>query len=64
MKSILQLLPLILMAAAAAAEPPKNLVLILADDLGWADTTLYGRTSLYETPGIERRASANGTSPT
>lgn len=33
-----------------------NIVLILADDLGWADTTLYGRTSLYETPHIERLA--------
>jgi len=39
-----------------AAEPPKNIVLILADDLGWADTTLYGKTSLYETPNIERLA--------
>ena len=33
-----------------------NLVLILADDLGWADTTLFGKTSLYETPNIERLA--------
>ena len=38
------------------AKPTKNLVLILADDLGWADTTLYGKTSLYETPNIERLA--------
>ena len=38
------------------AKTPKNLVLILADDLGWADTTLYGKTSLYETPNIERLA--------
>ena len=38
------------------AKPAKNLVLILADDLGWADTTLYGKTSLYETPNIERLA--------
>ena len=56
MKSILRLLPLLCMAATAAAEPPKNIVLILADDLGWADTTLYGKTSLYETPNIERLA--------
>lgn len=41
---------------AAVAESPKNVVLILADDLGWADTTLYGRTSLYETPNIQRLA--------
>ena len=38
------------------AKPAKNLILILADDLGWADTTLYGKTSLYETPNIERLA--------
>lgn len=40
----------------AFAESPKNVVLILADDLGWADTTLYGKTSLYETPNIQRLA--------
>ena len=40
---------------ASAAERP-NIVLILADDLGWADTTLYGKTSLYETPNLERLA--------
>lgn len=44
------------LVSAATAEPPKNIVLILADDLGWADTTLYGKTSLYETPNIERLA--------
>lgn len=41
---------------AAVAESPKNVVLILADDLGWADTELYGKTSLYETPNIQRLA--------
>ena len=29
---------------------------ILADDLGWADTTLYGHTRYYQTPNIERLA--------
>jgi arylsulfatase A-like enzyme len=33
-----------------------NVIVILADDLGWADTTLYRKTSLYETPNIERLA--------
>lgn len=33
-----------------------NIVLILADDLGWSDTTLYGTTKLYRTPNIERLA--------
>ncbi len=57
MKNILSLIPFLLMVATAtAAEPPTNIVLILADDLGWADTTLYGKTSLYETPNIGRLA--------
>jgi arylsulfatase A-like enzyme len=40
--------------AARAAGP--NIVFILADDLGWADTTLYGHTSFYRTPNLERLA--------
>ncbi|HUT14168.1 MAG TPA: sulfatase, partial [Thermoguttaceae bacterium] len=32
-----------------------NVVFMLADDLGWADTTVYGST-LYETPHIARLA--------
>jgi arylsulfatase A-like enzyme len=57
MKIVSYLLPLLLMATTvAAAERPKNIVLILADDLGWADTTLYGKTSFYETPNIQRLA--------
>jgi hypothetical protein len=42
--------------ATCWAKPAKNLVLILADDLGWADTNLYGKTSLYEIPNIQRLA--------
>ena len=38
-----------------AAERP-NVVFIVADDLGWSDTTLYGTTTLYQTPNIERLA--------
>ena len=33
-----------------------NVIFILADDLGWADTSLYGHTRLYETPNLERLA--------
>ncbi|MEZ6065706.1 MAG: sulfatase [Planctomycetaceae bacterium] len=33
-----------------------NVLFILADDLGWADTTLYGHTQLYQTPNLERLA--------
>jgi len=42
--------------ARAASERPMNVVFILADDLGWSDTTLYGNTKLYRTPNIERLA--------
>jgi len=38
-----------------AAEHP-NVIVILCDDLGWSDTTLYGTTTLYETPNLERLA--------
>ncbi|TMM30620.1 sulfatase [Polaribacter aestuariivivens] len=40
----------------AQKESPPNVVFILADDLGWSDVTLYGKTKLYETPNLERLA--------
>ena len=43
-----------LLGTAFSAKP--NVVFIMADDLGWADTTLYGHTALYETPNLERLA--------
>ena len=39
-----------------AAEVKPNIIFILADDLGWADTTLYGHTKYYQTPNLERLA--------
>ena len=42
------------LGSAFSAKP--NVVFIMADDLGWADTTLYGHTALYETPNLERLA--------
>jgi len=42
------------LSAVAAAKP--NIVFIVADDLGWADTTLYGHTKFYRTPNVERLA--------
>jgi len=35
-----------------------NVIFILADDLGWADTTLYGKTSLYQTPNLRASGQA------
>ncbi len=40
----------------AADAPRPNIVFILADDLGWSDTTLYGTTKFYQTPNLERLA--------
>jgi arylsulfatase A-like enzyme len=50
------LLLFIAISTAAPAETKPNVVFILADDLGWADTTLYGTPKLYETPNIQRLA--------
>lgn len=56
MKKIILATALVLSAFGVALAKPMNVVFILADDLGWADTTLYGKTSLYETPHLERLA--------
>jgi arylsulfatase A-like enzyme len=53
---LLTLLALIAVGPAAAAPARPNVVFILADDLGWADTTLYGHTRFYQTPNLERLA--------
>lgn len=49
----------VLLASAGlvvGAPPPRpNIVFLLADDLGWADTSVYGST-FYETPHIQRLA--------
>jgi arylsulfatase A-like enzyme len=38
-----------------AADPPPNVVFIIADDLGYADLSCYGRRD-YSTPNIDRIA--------
>jgi arylsulfatase A-like enzyme len=50
------LLPLRESPGQAAEAPRPNVVLILADDLGWSDTTLFQTTKLYRTPNIEQLA--------
>jgi arylsulfatase A-like enzyme len=42
--------------AADGAKQPPNIVLIVADDLGYADLGVYGST-FYETPNLDRLAS-------
>src|SRR6266487_2104438 len=41
--------------ASAAPQAQLNVVLILADDLGWTDLACYG-SKFYETPNIDRLA--------
>src|SRR5215471_7769179 len=38
-----------------AADPPPNFVFIMADDLGYADVSCYGRRD-YQTPNVDRIA--------
>src|SRR5215472_14442002 len=38
-----------------AADPPPNFVFVMADDLGYADVSCYGRRD-YQTPNIDRLA--------
>src|SRR5262249_8241906 len=40
-------------ASGQAAPPKPNVVLILADDLGWTDLACFG-SELYETPHLDR----------
>ncbi len=42
-------------ASSRPAAPRPNILLVLIDDMGWMDSTVYGST-FYETPGLERLA--------
>jgi len=45
-----------MVAPSSATSTKPNVVFILADDLGWADTTLYGHTKFHRTPNLDRLA--------
>src|SRR6476620_5661806 len=49
------LLTLLLPAPLWAAEPPPNVIVILADDLGWTDLACFG-SDLHETPHLDQLA--------
>ncbi|MEM9303327.1 MAG: sulfatase [Pseudomonadota bacterium] len=46
------LMLLMLPAQALPAGSRPNVVLIVADDLGWADSALYGQLSQFDTPNL------------
>ncbi|HEX3871233.1 MAG TPA: sulfatase, partial [Pirellulales bacterium] len=48
--------PMIARADASSAAAKPNIVIILADDLGWSDLGCYG-ADLHETPNLDRLAS-------
>ncbi len=44
------------LAAGCGSERPRNVLFILVDDLGWSDVNINERSSLYDTPNIDRLA--------
>jgi arylsulfatase A len=53
--SLLVVVPLMAGAVLASESPKPNVVLILVDDMGWADLGCYGST-FHETPNLDRLA--------
>ncbi|MEZ6125218.1 MAG: sulfatase [Planctomycetaceae bacterium] len=48
--------PFIIKDFRPITPPVPTSSMIMADDLGWSDTTLFGTTKFYRTPNIERLA--------
>ncbi len=55
MKRPIYLLPMALLAGCAEKPQTPNIIVILADDLGYGDVSAYGQTTLL-TPNIDRLA--------
>ena len=53
--TIIRLLPLLLIIAGCAAERPPNIVLIMADDMGYETLGVNGGLS-YDTPHLDSLA--------
>lgn len=53
---LIALTGLVMFSGCSNKEEKYNIIFILADDLGWSDSELYGTTSLYQTPNINRLA--------
>jgi arylsulfatase A-like enzyme len=51
------LLALLLAAASASADPGPNVILVMADDMGWAQTGYYGHP-IVKTPNLDDMASS------
>ncbi|WP_269520656.1 sulfatase [Alteromonas sp. BMJM2] len=47
---------LLVLCMPALSQQPKNVIFILADDLGWNDTSIYQPNKFYETPNIDALA--------
>ena len=56
MRQLVMLLCFLHLTFAAEADQPKNVIFILADDLGWNDTSIYQHNKFYETPNIDALA--------
>ncbi len=61
MKQLSFLVPVLLLTASVSCRKPEarlpNIILIVADDLGWKDVGFMG-SSYYETPNLDQLARA------